>query len=88
MVTLTMRCSRCGKEIHENMTDRNLSNDIIRQFGFSYAHDGKENILICTKCEALFKDLKARLGEHKRLEMCNFFKNCGEEENGNIRGRL
>ena len=83
MITLTMQCSRCSKEVSHNMTNQTLSDDLVRKFGFIYLHDGKTNVLICTECEKLYKDLQGRLDNIVKLEVCSFFDNCGkEEENG------
>ena len=83
MITLTMKCSRCSKEVSHDMTDKTLSNDLVRKFGFSYAHDGKTNVLICNQCEKSFRELRDRLEGLVKIETCSFFDNCGkEEENG------
>jgi len=83
MIVLTMQCSRCSKEASHDMTNRTLSDELVRKFGFGYAHNGKTNVLICNKCEKLFKGLKDSLTEQTRTEMCNFFQNCGKDDNGN-----
>jgi len=87
MITLTMQCSRCSKEVSHNMTNQTLSDDLVRKFGFIYSHDGKTNVLICNECEKLFIELQGRMDKIVKLEVCSFFDNCGkEEENGNRDG--
>ena len=86
MVTLTIECSRCGKEASQDMTNTTLNNDIIRKLGFSYANDGKKNIVICNDCGRQYKDLQERLEDLVKVEMCDFFNNCEETENANFRG--
>jgi len=86
MITLTMKCSRCSKEVSHDMTDKTLNNDLVRQFGFGYTHDGKTNVLICNQCEKLFKDLQDKLEGLVKMEICSFFDDCGKEkENGDRR---
>lgn len=86
MILLTIKCERCSKEVSHDMSNERLSQDAIRKFGFVFTHDGKNNILICLDCEKSYIDLKDRLEQHLKLELCGFFKNCGEEEkNGNKR---
>ena len=88
MITLTMKCSRCSKEVSHDMTDKTLNNDLVRQFGFGYTHDGKTNVLICNQCEKLFKDLQDKLEGLVKMEVCSFFDDYGkEEENGDNRER-
>lgn len=83
MITLTMQCSRCSKEVSSDMTDQILDNDLVRKFGFSYINSGKVNVLICNDCEKLFKDLQDKLHGLVKIELCGFFDNCEEgEENG------
>ena len=83
MIILTMKCSRCSKEVSHDMTDKTLSNDLVRQFGFGYTHDGKTNVLICNQCEKLFRELQDKLSVLMKTEVCSFFDDCGEEkENG------
>jgi hypothetical protein len=69
------------------MTDQTLSNDLVRQFGFSYTHDGKTNVLICNQCEKLFRDLKDKLSVLVQTETCSFFDNCGKEEENGDKGK-
>lgn len=84
MILLTMQCERCSKEVSHNMTNKTLSSDLIRKFGFGYAHNGKTNVLICNQCEKLFKGLKEKIAIQTKTEMCSFFQNCGKDkENGN-----
>jgi len=84
MITLTMKCSRCSKEVSHDMTDQTLNNDLVRKFGFGYTHDGKTNVLICNQCEKLFKELKDKLSVLVQTETCSFFDKCGKEgKNGN-----
>lgn len=80
MITLTIQCSRCGKKISKDMTNRTLNNELIRKFGFNYTHNGRTNVILCNGCEKLYSELKGRLEESARIEMCDFFKYCGEEE--------
>ena len=87
MINLTMQCSRCGKEVSHDMTNQTLNDDLVRKFGFSYAHDGNTNVLICTDCEKKFNDLKVKLNNLLSEQVCGFFDNCGEEkEDGKYRG--
>jgi len=86
MITLTMKCSRCSKEVSHDMTDKTLNNDLVRKFGFSYAHDGKTNVLICTQCEKSFRELQDRLEGLVKIETCSFFDNCGKEEGNGDNG--
>ena len=86
MITLTMKCSRCSKEVSHDMTNQTLGNELVRKFGYAYAHNGKTNVLICSQCEKSFKGLEVKLTEQSRIEMCNFFKNCGKEDNDGDRG--
>ncbi len=81
MITLTMKCARCSKEVSHDMTNLTLSNELIRKFKYGYAHNGKTNVLICNQCEKLFKGLEKKLTEQSRIEMCNFFQNCGKDNN-------
>lgn len=86
MITLTMKCSRCSKEVSHDMTDQTLNNDLVRKFGFGYTHNGKTNVLICNQCEKQFRELKEKLEGLVRTETCSFFDNCGKEkENGDKR---
>lgn len=75
MITLTMQCSRCGKEVSHDITNKTLSNDLVRKFGFSYAHNGKTNVLLCSECEKLLNGLQEKLNDHTTKEICSFFKN-------------
>ncbi len=86
MITLTIECSRCGKESSQDMTGHTLNDDAIRKLGFGYVHTGKENVIICIDCERKYKDLKDKLDSLVRLEKCEFFDNCEGEENGDYRG--
>lgn len=79
MITLTMQCSRCGKEVSQDMTNSTLNNELVRKFGFVYTHNGKTNVLLCMDCEKLYRDLKGRLESHFKVELCSFFDNCGKE---------
>jgi len=79
MITLSMQCSRCGKEVSHDMTNQTLSNELVRKFGFIYAHNGKTNVLICYECEKLFRGLQEKLESTVKLEICSFFDNCGKE---------
>ena len=83
MITLTMKCARCSKEVSHDMTNQTLSNELARKFGYGYAHNGKTNVLICNQCEKLFKNLEEKLTEQSRIEMCNFFRNCRKEKDNN-----
>ena len=87
MILLTMRCSRCSKEVSHDMTDRTLNNDLVRKFGFSYTHDGKTNVLICNQCEKQFKELQEKLEGIVKIEMCSFFDNCGKEKENGDKGK-
>lgn len=87
MITLTMQCSRCSKEVSHDMTNKTLHNELIRKFGYAYAHNGKTNVLICNNCEKQFKGLEAKLTEQTRIEMCNFFLNCEKESNDRDKGK-
>ena len=87
MITLSMQCSRCNKEVSHDMTNQTLSNDLVRKFGFTYAHNGKTNVVICVDCGKEFSELQERLEATTRKELCGFFENCGEDkDNGDIRG--
>lgn len=86
MITLTIKCSRCSKEVSHDMTDRTLNNDLVRKFGFSYIHSGKINVLICNQCEKLFNELREKLDGVVRTELCSFFDNCGKEEEDGDKG--
>lgn len=84
MITLTMQCSRCGKEVSHDMTNKTLSNDLVRKFGYSYAHNSKVNVLICNACGNLLKGLEDKLSERMKEELCSFFNDCEKgKENGN-----
>ena len=83
MITLTMQCSRCSKEVSHDMTNQTLSNDLVRKFGYAYAHTGKTNTLICQDCERLFRELKDTLEDKVAREVCSFFGNCQGKGNGN-----
>ena len=86
MITLTMQCTRCSKEVSHDMTNRRLNEELVRKFGFGYQHDGRSNLLICSDCEKEYIDLKAKLDESVKQELCSFFKSCGKvKENGNKR---
>lgn len=87
MITLTMQCFRCSKEISHDMTNRTLGNDLIREFGFNYAHNGKTNILLCSQCEKLLGDLQEKLDNYTTKEMCSFFGNCTEEKGNGHKGK-
>jgi len=88
MITLTMQCTRCGKEVSHDMTNKRLNEELVRKFGFAYQHDGRANLLICYDCEKEYADLKAKLDENIKRELCSFFKSCGKEkDNGNKRER-
>ena len=87
MITLTIQCSRCGKEVSHDMTNQTLNDDLIRKFGFNYAHNGKTNIIICNNCERLYSDLRNRLNKHVKLEICSFFDDCGKEKENDDRGK-
>lgn len=93
MITLTIRCYRCGKTVSEDMTNQTLSNDLIGKFGFTYAHTGKSNVTICNECAYKLKELQDRLDQHVRKETCTFFDDCegkGNEKrniNGATHGR-
>ena len=87
MITLTMQCYRCSKEVSHDMTNQTLSNELVRKFGFAYAHDGKTNVLICFDCERSLKDLKERLSTQTKTELYSFFKDCGKEEGNGHKGK-
>ena len=69
------------------MTTQTLSNDLVRKFGFSYAHNGKTNILICLDCEKLYRDLQDRLEGQAKQEICSFFDNCGKDKTNGNKGK-
>jgi hypothetical protein len=85
MITLTMKCSRCSKEVSQDMTNGTLSNELVRKFGFVYLHNGKTNALLCDECEELYKELKARLEEQLHKEMCGFL--CTKEGKDGEKGK-
>ena len=69
------------------MTNKTLSDDVVRQFGFNYVYDGKTNILICSQCNQLFKELQAELKSSTKTTVYNFFNDYGKDkDNGNNRG--
>jgi hypothetical protein len=87
MITLTIECSRCSKEVSQDMTNSTLSNDEVRKLGFVYAHNGKTNVVICIDCESKYKGLQDKLELTVAKEICDFFGDCGEEgKNGDYRG--
>jgi len=69
------------------MTNQTLSNELVRKFGYAYAHDGKTNTLICMDCEKLFKDLQERLSVQLSTELCGFFKSCEKEGKNGHKGK-
>ena len=79
MITLTMQCERCGKEVSHDMTNDRLDQDVIRKFGFVYSHDGKKSLLICLGCEDLFNGLKDKLEGVMKTELCGFLNGCEKE---------
>ena len=82
MITLTMKCSRCSKEVSSDMTNTTLNDNLVRKFGFNHVHDGKANLLICDQCEKLLKELQDKLTKQLGIDMYSFFQNCeGEKEN-------
>jgi len=87
MITLTMKCSRCSKEVSHDITNERLNEDMIRKFGFSYVHTGKKNVLICQDCEGLHKEVKAKLEGIMKTELCNFFTDCEKEGKNGENGR-
>jgi hypothetical protein len=87
MITLTLQCSRCSKEVSHDMTNQTINDDLVRKFGFSYLHDGKTNVLICNECENLYKELQGRLDNIVKSEVCGFFDNCGKEKENGYRSR-
>ena len=62
------------------MTNQTLSNDLVRKFGFTYAHNGKTNILICLDCERLYKDLQDKIASEVENKLCEFFDDCAERK--------
>ena len=87
MILLTMRCSRCNKEVSHDMTNNTLSNELISKFGFCNAHDGRNNVLICKSCEKSYKELQDRLEISMKKELCDFFKNCGKDKENGDKGK-
>lgn len=87
MITLTMQCSRCSKEVSHDMTNQTLNNELVRKFGFGYAHDGKTNVLLCQDCERSFKDLQDTIEDKARIELCSFFDNCEKEGKNGHKGK-
>jgi hypothetical protein len=88
MITLTIRCERCSKEVSHDLTGSTFNDDVVRKLGFVYKHDGKTNVTICMECERQYKDLKDKLASLAHEELCSFFNTCGEEEeNGDNRGK-
>jgi len=87
MVILTIKCSRCSKEVSHDMTNRTIDDSLISKFGYVYLHNGKTNVLICKQCEKLFKGLEDKLVEQAKEEMCNFFKNCGKDNKDGNKGK-
>ena len=82
MILLTVQCDRCGKEVSRNITDTRLTDDLIREFGFSHIHanNGKGNILICNECSRLLRELHNKLELHKEQTLNDFFANNGKEK--------
>ena len=87
MITLTMKCARCSKEVSHDMTDQTLNNDLVRKFGFSYTHNGKRNVLLCTQCEKLLRELKVKLDGIIKTETCSFFEDCGKDGEDGDKGK-
>jgi hypothetical protein len=87
MITLTIECERCGKEVSQDQTNSTLSNDLVRKLGFVYAHDGKENVVICVDCETKYRGLQEKLELTVAKKLCCFFDNCKKEEQNGEKGR-
>lgn len=88
MITLTMECERCGKEVSHDMSNETLNQDAVRKFGYVIRHDGKKNILICLDCENAYEGLQDKLEGIMKIELCSFFNNCEEEgKNGETKGK-
>jgi hypothetical protein len=69
------------------MTNQTLSDELVRKFGYAYAHDGKTNVLICFDCEKSLKELKDRLLVSSTKELCSFFIDYGEDKNNGFKGK-
>lgn len=87
MITLTIQCSRCSKEVSQDMTNRTLSDDLIRKFGFIYAHNGKTNVVLCSDCGKQYSELQDRIELAAQEELCGFFEDCGEEGKNGHKGK-
>jgi hypothetical protein len=61
------------------MTNQTLSNDLVGKFGFTYAHTGRENVVICKDCAYKLEELQEKLSQHVRDATCTFFNDCEEK---------
>jgi hypothetical protein len=74
MVTLHLKCYRCGNEVSRDITNIALSNDLLTKFEFKYIHTGEKNVLICFSCDRKLRELKKELDFQKRTKVIKFFK--------------
>lgn len=85
MVILTIVCDRCSKESEQDMSQISFNvDDATRKAGFQNIHANKKNMLICGGCFNQFKELKDIQEEKAYKEVCEFFLDCGREDDGNI----